>query len=292
MPLDFIRKSTMWLPQRSWTIGLTCLIALPVLWAILYSVLFSFGILGRLSTGWTVEHWHKAIFDGFLTRTSLYSLYIAFSVTCIVIGTSISLAAFFPNLRHSRWLLMMLLVQSGTPAIVVATQAIYWAGGGGLISRLAYLSGLIDSPNEFPAFVQDPWSIGVILAISLTLLPLAALYFLNQWDIIGLDRYCHLAEQIGCTPWQAKHKVALPMMIKRGSSMLILIFLLALGSYEIPLLLGRQSPQMFSVATQQRASQFNLMNRPQSFALSTVYFVACSGLLVLYLRQRRNSDER
>ena len=97
---------------------------------------------------------------------------------------------------------------------------------------------------------------------------------------------------MGIGHWQAKVKVALPMMLNRGTAMLVLVFLLALGSYEIPLLLGRQSPQMFSVAAQQRASQFNLLNRPQAFALATVYFMACSSLLVVYFRQRRIGHER
>lgn len=265
------------------------LIAVPVLWAIVYSFAFSFGAIGRLSTGWTLEYWRSAIFDGFITRTVSYSVYVASCVTCLVIGTSLVVAGLFNEIRHSRWLLGMLLIQSGTPAVVVATQISHWGGGGGLVSRIAFQIGLIQSPNEFPGLVQDRWGIGLILGISMTLLPLSMLYFMNLWDLYGFERYCRLAEQLGCTPWQAKLKVAIPMMLKRGSAMLVLIFLLALGSYEIPYLLGRQSPQMFSVATLQRAGQFDLLNRPQAFALAAVYFTACSVLLVLYLRNRRAS---
>lgn len=276
----------------SWRLGLILLILVPVLYASLYSLAVSCGAIGRLSTGWTLVHWHNAIADGFLLRTALHSIYIAASVTCIVIGLALCIAGLLPELRHSRWLWMMLLVQSGTPAVVVAAQTNHWVGGGGLLSRLAFHAGFIQSPNDFPATVHDSWSIGILFSISLTLLPLALLFFLNLWDSVGFDRFCRLAEQLGCTPWQAKFKVALPMMIKRASPLLVLIFLLALGSYEIPLLLDRQSPQMFAVATQQRKDSFNLSNRPQAFVLTTIYFVACSGLLFLHFRLRRVGDER
>jgi len=280
------------LASNPWRLGLILLIMLPVLWASLYSLAVSCGAVGRLSKGWTFEHWHQAILDGFLLRTISHSVYIAGTVTCIVIGTAICVASFLPRLRHSRLLWIMLFVQSGTPAVVVAAQTMHWVGGGGLLSRLAFHSGLVLSPNDFPAVIRDEWSIGIVFAISLTLLPLALLYFTHLWDAIGFDRFCQLAEQLGCTPWQAKLRVAGPMMIQRGSPLMVLIFLLALGSYEIPLLLDRQSPQMFSVAIQQREESFNLLNRPQSFALATIYFVACSGLLILYFRLQGIGDER
>lgn len=285
-----LRIITGW-TKESWKLGLLCFIAVPVLWSVLYSVAFSFGLTGRLANGWTVEHWRKALVDGLLMRTMIHSVYVAGTVTGLVTCLSIGVAAFMSELRNSRLLWIMLLVQSGTPAVVVASQIIHWLGSGGLLSRLAFHGGWITSPNLFPSIVYDTWAVGIILGISLTLLPLATLYFLNLWDVVGLDRYCRLAMQLGCTPLQTRIKVAVPMMIRRGSSMFVLIFLLALGSYEIPLLLDRQSPQMFSVATQQRAGQFNLMNRPQAFALTAVYFTACSGLLLLFLNQRRRSDD-
>ncbi len=286
------RHITVGVIQDSWKLGLLGLIALPVLWSLLYSLAFSLGLTGRLAKGWTTEHWQRALMDGFLARTILHSVYVAFAVTCVVAGISLSIAAFGAELRRSRLLLIMLLVQSGTPAVVVASQTMNWFASGGMLSRIAFQCGLVQSPNEFPAIVNDTWSLGTILGISVTLLPLATLYFMNLWEAIGFERYCRLAKQLGCSSYQATLKVVLPMMIQRGSSMLVLIFLLALGSYEIPLLLGRQSPQMCSVALQQRTGQFNLLNRPQAFALATIYFIACSGLLLLYLRQRRRVDGR
>ena len=123
-----VHKTIAWWAQKSWILSLMLLIAVPVLWAIVYSFAFSFGAIGRLSTGWTLEYWRSAIFDGFITRTVSYSVYVASCVTCLVIGTSLVVAGLFSEIRHSRWLLGMLLIQSGTPAVVVATQISHWGG--------------------------------------------------------------------------------------------------------------------------------------------------------------------
>jgi putative spermidine/putrescine transport system permease protein len=292
MLIRLLKKKVQWLAKHSWIVGLVLFIAAPVTWAAIYALAFSLGGVGRLSTGWTVEYWQRSISEGFLTNSIVHSLYISGVVTSLVIVGAICSSALLSELRHSRLLSAILLTQSATPAVVVATQTNHWVGPGGVLSRLAFHCGWIESPNAFPAIVQDPWSIGVIVAITLTLLPLAILYFMNLWDTIGMDRYCQLAEQLGCTPWQTKIKIAIPMLLRRGNALSILVFLLAIGSYEIPLLLDRQTPQMFSVATQRRSEQFNLMNRPESFALATVYFALCTALLFLYIRQRSVRDER
>ena len=44
-------------------------------------------------------------------------------------------------------------------------------------------------------------------------------------------------------------------------------------AYEIPLLLGRQSPQMFSVLTQRHFGQFDLGQRPEAFTLAVTYLL-------------------
>src|SRR5690606_25443638 len=121
---------------------------------------------------------------------------------------------------------------------------------GGFVARLAFRAGMIESPSDFPALVNDRYAIGIVLAQTVFALPLLTLFFLKTWQSARVDRYVQLARSLGATTWQARWHVALPMLLERGRPMLLLTFLFNLGSYEIPLLLGRQSPQMFSVLTQ------------------------------------------
>jgi putative spermidine/putrescine transport system permease protein len=52
-----------------------------------------------------------------------------------------------------------------------------------------------------------------------------------------------------------------------------LFFVFVLGSYEIPLLLGRQSPQMMSILTMRKLERFDLATIPQAYVIALIYTV-------------------
>ena len=128
------------------------------------------------------------------------------------------------------------------------------------------------------------------VAQTLSAFPLLTLYFLNTWTTARVDRYCRLAASLGASRAQCRWQVALPMLVRRGRSLILLAFLFNLGSYEVPLLLGSQSPQMFSVLTQRHFGRFDLHDRPQAFVLATTYFCLVSVSLMLFFKWRRSHD--
>jgi putative spermidine/putrescine transport system permease protein len=186
----------------------------------------------------------------------------------------------------------LLCLPLATPPAVAAVMAYQFLNPGGLLSRFAYHAGFVTSPSDFPAFVNDRWALGIVLTQFLTSLPVLTLFFLAAWTSARAERYCRLAESLGATPRQARLRVALPMLLRRGLPLITLVFLWQLGTYEIPLLLGRQSPQMFSVLTQRHFGQFDLGQRPEAFTLAVTYLLLSgAGLLVLLLMRRSRRDD-
>jgi putative spermidine/putrescine transport system permease protein len=61
--------------------------------------------------------------------------------------------------------------------------------------------------------------------------------------------------------------------------MLLLTLLWNFNAWELPLLLGQQSPRMLSVLIQQSSGQFVLEERPQAFVNAVVY-LCLAGLAV------------
>jgi putative spermidine/putrescine transport system permease protein len=219
----------------------------------------------------------------------LLSLTVATIVTTLTTIGALAITLLLPPARSGRWLTALLCLPLATPAAVAGLMAYQMLNPGGLLSRLTHYAGAIGSPSDFPALVNDRWAVGIILAQFLTSLPLLTLFFLATWTSARVDRYCRLAESLGATPLQARLRIALPMLLRRALPLITLIFLWQLGTYEIPLLLGRQSPQMFSVLTQRHFGQFNLDQRPEAFTLAVTYLLlAAAGLLVLLLRRRRD----
>lgn len=273
-----------------WRGVLLLLIAAPVGWATLYALAYSLGGVGRLSSGWTLEHWRLALAQPRIIGAFAYSLALALVVTGLVLVITLGLLLLFPNVRKSRTFVLIMATLMGTPSLVVAQMVANTLGPGGWLSRLSFQAGLVDAASDFPPLINDRWSVGLTASLVLGLLPLTLLYFSQLWGTLRIDRCCQLAESLGASWWNARFRVALPMLAWRGRSMMMLMFILAIGSYEAPLLLGRQSPQMFSVATQRLASGFDLTLKPQAYVLAILYLTCTSLTLGLYIRGRDSRD--
>lgn len=259
-------------------------------WIVVYSLLYSLGGIGYLSTGWTIRFWQSAFTGGGLAGSIGLSLAVALTVTLLAALLSLALVLLAPDLHRRPAWLGLLCLPLATPVAVAALGVAQVLGSGGLISRLAYHLRLVQTPADFPVLVNDRYAIGIVVAQLCSAVPLLTLYFSQLWRTVRADRYCQLAEALGATPRQSRLRVALPLLLSRGRSMVLLVFLLTLGSFEIPLLLGRQSPQMFSVLTYRRSGLFDITRKPEAYVLASIYFVLVSALLALCLRWRQRDD--
>ncbi|MFM8251009.1 MAG: ABC transporter permease subunit [Planctomycetota bacterium] len=282
-----------WFPERwgSRVIPLLVplLVGLPIVWSVSYSGLYSVGLIGRLSTGLTLRHWSAALATGGLVQSVIYSCAVAAISTLLATGGALLFMLLWPNARHSRWVVSLLCLPFATPAAVTALLVYQLLNPGGFVARVAAWCGLINSPADFPVLVNDRWSMGLIVAQTSMTWPLLLMFLWRSWSAGRIDRYCRVAESLGATSWQARRHVALPMLWFRVRPLCVLAFLTNLGAYELPLVLGRQSPQMFSVLTQRRFGQFDLEQRPQAFALAVVYLLLIGVGVAVMLRWRRRT---
>jgi putative spermidine/putrescine transport system permease protein len=283
-PVRLSEHITRW----SGLIVLGVFIVCPMVWVVVYSLLYSLGEIGLFSDGWTLRHWWSAFMVGGLKESLFLSPVIAATVTLLAVVGSLALVLYAPQARHSGLVLAVLALPLATPSAVMAVIAYQILSPGGFLARLAFHVRIIESPSQFPPMVNDPWAIGMIMAQWCSAMPLLTLFFLKTWTTARADRYCRLAESLGAGRAEARWRIALPMLLRRGRPLILLTFLLNLGSYEIPLLLGRQSPQMFSVLAQRRFGQYNLLERPEAFVLATTYLLLV-GVGVQLMLVWRNS---
>ncbi len=81
-------------------------------------------------------------------------------------------------------------------------------------------------------------------------------------------------------------RVVVPLLLRRAAAPLLLYFIFVLGSYEVPLLLGTQSPQMVSVLTVRKLRGYDLAGYPEGYVVATLYAGLVLGLVPLLLRKR------
>lgn len=285
-------------PDRAWkadghwcgVVLLVLLIVAPVVWVLCHSLLNS--VSGPSPTGraFTLTYWSQAVRTGELWHSVRHTGMVAAISTLLASALSLAFVLYRAEERFRRSSILTLGLLLGTPAVVMGLMVYQVLNPGGYLSRLAHALGAIASPEQFPTLVNDRWSCGIIVAQTLGAFPLLTLFFLNAWETARIDRFRELAHSLGATPSQSRWRVACPMLWKRGKSLILLTVLFNLGSYEIPLLLGRQSPQFFSVLTQRHFAQFDLLDRPIAFVLSVVYFALASGVLWLMLFRRSDRD--
>lgn len=268
---------------RALGIGLfLVLTAGPILAGLGYAASYSLGWVGLLSEGFTFEHWQSVLSGKSFWLSLGFSSYIA--VVSLLISTFLALLAVLRwrlALLENRWIYLLYLPLV-FPATVVAFLVFQWASAGGLWARLAYQVGLIGDTAQFPSLVSDQWGIGIILSHVLMATPFLTILFVNIYRSERLDELATAATTLGATGFQIRQRILLPVLLFRARATLLLYGIFVLSSYEIPLLLGAQSPQMVSVLTIRKLQRFDLGDIPEAYTISVCYALLIG--LVLGLR--------
>ena len=174
------------------------------------------------------------------------------------------------------------------PHIVGAIGILYLFSQSGAFARLAFHTGLITQPAQFPALVYDPFAVGIILQYVWKEVPFLGLILLANMQTIGADVEA-TARSLGATRWQAFRHVLLPMLLPGLLSASALVFAFAFGAYEIPLLLGANSPATLPVLAWRSYTDVDLATRPHAMAMAVIIALlsaAMIGLSRLFARQR------
>ncbi|MES2709391.1 MAG: ABC transporter permease [Verrucomicrobiota bacterium] len=258
----------------------------PVGWALGYAVAYSVGWAGLLSRGFTLEHWHRVLTDGEVLPSMAHSL--ALAAVCVVLTVILALCITLP-LRASvtRGALSdALLFPLALPPTVAALFVLQMFSGAGLLSRVAFHLGLIREPRDFPHLIFDPAGIGILTTHLLLAVPFFCLLFAQIHRNEKLDELTSLAKTLGAGRAACLRRVVLPILLRRSRANLSLFFIGVLGSFEIPSLLGAQSPRMISVLTRQKFALFDLSEKSQAYIIAVLYSLLALSLIALTFRKK------
>lgn len=269
----------------SWAIFLI-LAALPLLAGWGYAGAYSLGLTGLLSEGFTWGHWEKVLSDSAFWQSLGFSLYIAGVSVTVAIGLALPAAIAWQRDFREGWLSYAVYLPLTAPAIVVGFFTYQLLARGGLFSRLSYQLGFTGSLQAFPDWVNDPYGVGIIVAHVWMATPFFVLLFVNVFQSEQLGALGQAARTLGAGPGHIARRIFAPVLLRRAFPTLLMYGLFVMGAYDIPLLLGAQSPQMISVLAIRKLQRFNLMDVPQAYAISA-FFVVTVILFLLIVQNRR-----
>jgi putative spermidine/putrescine transport system permease protein len=268
--------------QRPVALGLFLLLAVaPIVAALGHAALYSVGLAGLLGTGATLAHWRSVLGASSTWASCGLSLAVAAAVASLSAAAGLLLALAFGERLHRQPLAVALYVPLAFPGTVAALLAFQGLTRSGLLARGMLATGLIERIESYTPLVNDAFAVGIVLTHVAIAAPFLALAFERHRAHERVDELCRVAATLGATPVQRIVRVAMPVLLRRGASSIALVFVVVLGSYEIPLLLGRASPQMLSVLVMRKYGRFDLEDKPEALALAVLYTVLVAAVTAL-----------
>ena len=250
----------------------------PLASGFIYAGLYSLGLIGTLSHGFTFHHWISLFGDQAFWNSLALSTGIALFTLLLSLGLALLLLLGLQKELEQRVNYFLLHLPLALSSLVAAFLSFQWLGNSGMLARLAIRLGLIGQSQDFPELINDAHYLGVIFTLTLLTFPVFILLLLRFYQAENLSSLSHLAATLGASPKDIVFRVQLPALLRRITPTALLYFVFLFGAYEVPLLLGRQSPMMWSVYVSQKFKRFNLSDIPLAYS-STVFY----ALLILIL---------
>ena len=163
-------------------------------------------------------------------------------VTTLVLGFPIAhLLATLP-LRYSNLLMIFVLLPFWTSLLVRTTSWIVMLQSQGVVNDLLVVSGVLDDASRVQLIYNKT---GTIIAMTHILLPFMILPLYSVMRPIN-PSYVRAARSLGATSWTAFRRVYMPQTVPGMAAGSLLVFILAVGYYITPALVGGADGQLIS----------------------------------------------
>ena len=270
--------------KRGFLIFFLLITILPLAAGLSYALLYSLGLVGIMSDGFTLAFWSQVIFKNRFWTSITYSAYIAFFglIVSVLFGGLIALNISAKGV--SRTTASSLYIPLAFPPIVAGFIFFLLFIDSGFFSRLIFYFGLSESIAQFPDFVGGNAGLATVIAHVFLATPFFALLFANTYANERLHDLESLGTTLGARTFQNLRLVVIPVLLRSNRTAIMLYFIFMLGAYEIPLILGSQSLRMISVLTIDTMTRFNLESKPLAYAYAVFFTFIVLLLTFLGLR--------
>jgi len=248
------------------------LILLPAMLVLLG--LFVYPLLGlvdrslyKRGTGYTLEFyeqiWRVPVYLQVIGRTFRTSALV--TLICLALGYPLAYLLATLRPRIARLLLIVVILPFFTSIIVRTYAWMVLLGRNGLVNQYLTWLGLTDAP--LPLLYNQG---GVLIGMSYVLLPYMILTVYSV--MLGIDPgFIRAAHSLGASRWQAFRRVFLPLSLPGIAGGTLLVFILSLGFFITPALMGGPSDVMIAM----------LIEREVEFTLNWSFASALAVILLV-----------
>ena len=209
-------------------------------------------------------------------RTLIVSLGV--TALCLLIGYPVARLIAHAPPRRAYLLLILVLVPFWTSLLVRTTSWIVLLQNQGVLNDALVFLGIIADDGRIAMIYNMT---GTFVAMTHVLLPFMVLPLYSVMSAIPRVQES-AAESLGASPWQSFWRVYWPQTLPGVGAGCLLVFILAIGYYITPALVGGSTGQLISnmIAFHMQSS----LNWSLAAALGGILLVCVAGLYVLYDR--------
>lgn len=265
--------------------------ALPLLAGFGFALLYSLGLTGALRTGFTFDHWKKIFEEGQVLSSFAYSAVIAAVSLIIAVGLAIFTALKLHKSLQRGAMSYFIYIPLAFPGIVAAFFFFQLFTRTGILSRVLNQLHIISDLNSFPSLVNDKYGIGMITTFVFLAYPFFVLLYINIFKTERLSDFKNLAATLGASRKNILYRISVPILLRKSLPNIILYFIFVFGAFEVPLLLGRSSPEAVSVLAVRKLQRYNLLDLPQGYAVAVLYSIFVLGVIYLLFKTKNLANE-
>ncbi|WP_200845068.1 ABC transporter permease [Roseomonas sp. 18066] len=236
-------------PLAPWLLALP-----PVAFMLAFYALPVLGMLSRavLDPGWTLVHFQALGDDPVFQRVLWNTLYLAVLVTLGTLLLGYPVALLLVRARRMAPLILLLILLPFWTSVLVRSYAwMVLLGRHGLVNEAMLALGLLDRPLRI---LNTP--LATQIAMIHILLPYMILPIANTLRQID-HSLLRAAAGLGASPWSTFRQVVLPLSLPGVAAGTLLVFVLSLGFYITPALVGGPRDTTLSMLISQQVDQLN-----------------------------------
>ncbi|MEN3287214.1 MAG: mannopine transport system permease protein [Bradyrhizobium sp.] len=265
---------------RQYSPSFSLALTAPLILLLVFSFLYPVGRLLWMSVatpdGFTAEHylrvWNQPLYLNILWRTIQLALVV--TVASFLLAYPVAYAM---TLVKNRWAAVMtacVMIPLWTSVLVRSYAWIVLLQRNGIINNLLRDGGVISDPLHM-LYTEG----SVMIAMTHNLLPFMILPIYSALNTIPPE-LARAARNLGAGPIQAFFRVTLPLSLPGVYAGSLMTFILALGFYITPALVGGPRTLMMATLIGQQAT--DLLNWPFAAALSGVLLAATLLLVAIF----------
>lgn len=217
---------------------------------------------------------NQRVYVNLFLRT--FALSAAITLICLILGYPVAFLLSTLPVKTSSLLLILVLLPFWTSLLVRTTSWMVLLQGQGVVNNILVWAGVIADDQRLEMINNLT---GTVVAMTHILLPFMILPLFSVMKPIP-PSYVRAARSLGATSWTAFRRVYLPQTIPGIGAGGLLVFILSVGYYITPALVGGADGQLISNLIAFHVNKSN--NWSLAAALATILLVAILLLYWLY----------